>query len=184
MSKLIAGIIATLIPTLLTTLLAMSALADSTQPANAAEATPLRPLVVFLVRHGEKRDNSKDAQLTTTGRERALALANTLRDAEIQQVHSSDYARTRDTAAPTAQEMGVAVQYYDPRQLPRLVEKLLKTGGRHLVVGHSNSTPDMVKLLTGQSTPEIDEAVEFDRLYIVTRDKAGSSSVLLRYGKP
>jgi hypothetical protein len=122
MSKLIAGIVAMLLVT--------CALADGTPAANAADAEALPPLVVFLVRHGEKRDSGKDPQLTSAGRERAVALANTLRDAEIQQVHSSDYARTRDTAAPTAQEIGVPVQYYDPRQLPILVEKLHRTGGR------------------------------------------------------
>jgi hypothetical protein len=65
------------------------------------------------------------------------------------------------------------------------VRKLRRSGGRHLVVGHSNTTPEMVELLSGEPTPGIDEAGEYDRLYIVTpvADHV-VSSVQIRYGKP
>jgi probable phosphoglycerate mutase len=77
------------------------------------------------------------------------------------------------------------VQYYNPRQLPALAKILRKAGGRHLVVGHSNTTPELAELLTGQPTPDIEEATEYDRLYIVTLDQHGTGdSVLLRYGNP
>ena len=41
--------------------------------------------------------------------------------AEIEYVHSSDFIRTRGTAAPTAAEHGLEVKLYDPRELPALV---------------------------------------------------------------
>ena len=143
-----------------------------------------KPLVVFLVRHAEKVDASRDPKLSAAGQERADVLAKTLRSSEIEHVHSSDYVRTRKTAAPFAKKHELKTDLYNPRDLPALVEKLRKTGGRHLVVGHSNTTPKMVELLGGKPGAEINEKSEYDRLYIVTIGKDGTvTSVLMRYGK-
>ena len=143
-----------------------------------------KPLQVFLVRHGEKVDYSKDARLAAAGHERAEILAGLLRNAELEYVHSSDFVRTRDTAKPTASAHGLKMDLYNPDDLPVLVEKLRKTGGRHLVVGHSNTTPGMVELLGGTPGSKINDESEYDRLYIVTIAKDGSvNSLLLRYGK-
>lgn len=156
-------------------------LAALTAPA-AASAD--EPLVVFLVRHAEKVDSSEDPPLSESGRERAALLARVLRDAHVQQVHSSDYIRTRDTAAPAAELARTEVKLYDPSDLPALVEKLRRAGGRHLVVGHSNTTPDAVKILGGDPGAPITEADEYDRLYVVTVGGDGKvSTVLMRYGR-
>ncbi len=150
-------------------------------PAAAAD----EPLVVFLVRHAEKVDSSEDPQLTEAGRERAALLARTLRDAHIERVHSSDYVRTRDTAAPAATLTRTEVQLYDAGDIPALVAKLKATGGRHLVVGHSNTTPEAVKLLGGDPGSPIEESNDYDRLYVVTVGTDGvASTVLLRFGRP
>jgi len=144
-----------------------------------------KPLVVFLVRHGEKVDADSDPELSDAGRERAALLAQTLSDVQLQHVHSSDYIRTRDTAGPTASAHGLEVQLYDPRDLPAIASRLKEMGGRHLVVGHSNTTPALVELLGGDPRAEIDESAEYDRLYIVTIGPDGTSkSALLRYGTP
>jgi len=142
-----------------------------------------KPLQVFLVRHAEKIDKSKDPNLSAEGLERALILARVLRDSRIEYVHSSDFIRTRDTATPIADAQELEVELYDPRNLPILVEKLRRKGGRHLVVGHSNTTPLMVELLGGEPGAEINEESEYDRLYIVTVATDRSvNSVMLRYG--
>jgi phosphohistidine phosphatase SixA len=143
-----------------------------------------KPLVVFLVRHAEKADHSQDPELSAAGRERAELLAKSLRSANIEFVHSSNFIRTRETATPTANEFGLDVTIYDPYSLNVFAEQLRQLGGRHLVVGHSNTTPAMVKLLGGNSGIAINEEGEFDRLYRVTIDNEGRvSTVLLRYGK-
>ena len=132
--------------------------------------------MVFLVRHGEKADLSDNPELSAAGHERAAALARNLRNAEIEYVHSSDFTRTRDTAAPTANKYGLEVELYDARQgLPTLVEKLRRTGGRHLGVGQSNTTPRLVELLGGKPNSVINEG-ELDRLYIVTIERDGAAS--------
>ena len=56
-------------------------------------------------------------------------------------------------------------------------------GGRHLVVGHSNTVPELVALLGGDGGPPIDEAGEYDRLYVVTLTANGRvRSELRHYG--
>lgn len=157
--------------------LAMTSHAHESLIASADEAT-----VVFLVRHAEKVDASRDPQLSMAGHQRAEALAVTLRDANIEQIHSSDYIRTRDTAAPLADLLNLPVQIYDAADLPAVAAALLQRGGRHLVVGHSNTTPVLVELLGGDGGVPIKEESEYDRLYVVTINSKGSaSSVLLRF---
>ncbi len=140
------------------------------------------PATVFLVRHAEKTTEEQDPGLTEAGLARAFELATMLRDAGIEHILSSDYRRTRDTAIPLAEALGLSIEIYDPRDLPALVARLAELGGRVLVVGHSNTTPTVVELLGGDPGPPIDEA-EHDRLYVVSTGIDGSvSTVLIRYG--
>jgi len=156
-------------------------------------ASQQQPLVAFLVRHAEKAaDGSADPDLTVAGRLRAAELAVLLRDTDIKHVHSSKdpktgirIKRTGNTAAPIAEELGQKVKLYDPRDLPTLVTLLRQVGGRHLIVGHSNTTPKVVELLGGESGAPINDKREFDRLYIVNVGANGMvSTVMMRYGAP
>ena len=164
---------------LLTTLLA----GCSTTHDTNAQATIHKPLEVFLVRHAEKTKDKTDPDLTPAGYERASELAKLLRSANLEFIHSSDYLRTKQTAAPTASVFEKEVLLYDPRDLPGMADKLKAMGGRHLVVGHSNTTPQLTELLGGDPVSEIYEKSEYDRLYIVTIAKNGSvNSMLMRFG--
>jgi len=170
---------------IVTMLMAVTGIDCATCPQATPTATESKPLVAFLVRHAEKVDSSSDAALSEAGRARAAALAATLRSAGITHVHSSDFTRTRETAAPTAAIYALEVELYDPKDLPTLVGKLRKAGGRHLVVGHSDTTPALAALLGGEPGAPIEEASEYDRLYVITVGRDGAaSSVLLRYGTP
>ena len=53
--------------------------------------------------------------------------------------------------------------------------ELTRDGLRHLVVGHSNTTPPLVELFGGDAGPPIDEASEYDRLYGSPDIKVGRS---------
>ena len=138
--------------------------------------------VVFLVRHAEKASASPDPGLTEAGETRAQALAELLRDAGVDVVYSTDYRRTRDTAAPLAVKLGLGLTTYDPRNLGELAADIRSQGVRCLVVGHSNTTPELVGLLGGEPGPPIDEKSEYDRLYVVTIGADGAvETVVLRY---
>lgn len=144
--------------------------------------------IVYLVRHAEKQISSgemmsKDPDLTAPGVARAKDLARLLQDAGIQYVYSSDYKRTRNTAQPIADLLGLEVQIYDPRKSEELVQQIQSNAGRYLVVGHSNSTPNLVKLLGGEAGEPIDDATEYDRLYtMVLQDGVAPVTLRTRYG--
>ncbi|CAM3634096.1 SixA phosphatase family protein [Litorimonas haliclonae] len=151
------------------------------QPTQLPAAQPAATF--FLVRHAEKTSDKNDPALTAQGRQRAELLADTLQDAGITRIYSSDYIRTRDTAAPLAERLGRQVEIYDVGDLQAIASKLKAEGKRALVVGHSNTTPELVDLLGGEGGEPIVEATEYDRLYVVTLGKGGNmSTTLLRYG--
>jgi len=141
------------------------------------------PLTVFLVRHAEKIDQSRDPDLSVKGYRRAGELARVLANADIERIHSSNFIRTRETASPLAETLDLQIELYDPRDLNSLAEQIKKDGGRHLVVGHSNTTPALVEILGGDPGSPIEEEHEYDRLYIVSFVGNEVNTVLLRYGE-
>lgn len=137
---------------------------------------------VYLARHAETVGGDGDDRfLGDAGRARAEALADMLEDAGIQRVFSTDYRRTRETAAPIADRLGLEVEPYDPRDLPGFAEELLSLGQVVLVVGHSNTTPELVEHLGGVPGAPIDEPTEHDRLYRV--ELPSGETVVTRYGE-
>jgi phosphohistidine phosphatase SixA len=155
-----------------------------TTTVTSGEAKTHKPAVIFLVRHAEKMKDSSDPALTEAGHARSALLAKLLKDAKIEHIHSSNYKRTMQTAAPLAEALNIEVQLYDPRDLPAIALKLRQEGGRHLVVGHSNTTPQLTELLGGEGGTPIVEATEYDRLYFVNLDARGdTSSTMLRFGE-
>ncbi len=160
--------------------LTLAVFIPSCQPA-AETPTYVPESVFFLVRHAEKVDESEDSPLTDHGRRRAEALRSTLRDSGIEAIYSSDFVRTRDTAHPLAEELGMELILYDQNRLDDLARKLLDSPGRYLIVGHSNTTPVLAELLGGEPGAEI-SSDEYDRLYmLVHRPGAGTSTVVLRF---
>jgi len=138
--------------------------------------------VIFIVRHAEKRDG-KDPNLTAQGQLRALRLATVLSSTPLNKVYTTDYNRTRETAAAVTQDKQLGLSVYDPRDMAAFTQQLLTEQGSILVVGHSNTSTDLVERLGAEKQLPIDDASEFDRLYIVTlnQNKQLVSSVLLRY---
>ncbi|MFI5075863.1 MAG: histidine phosphatase family protein, partial [Vicinamibacteria bacterium] len=61
---------------------------------------------VIVVRHAEKADQTPDSALSPKGQVRAKALADLLRGAGVTHVITSEYLRTRETAAPLATALG------------------------------------------------------------------------------
>ena len=138
--------------------------------------------VMYLVRHAEKQKGS-DPSLTKAGHERAAALAEFLKDKNINAVFSTDYKRTLETAEPTAKQAGVEVRKYDPRDLPLMKGQLSLGKGATLVVGHSNTTPRLFNLLTGLDHADLQEH-QYDHVYIVKTIVGGETSHSIHYLEP
>jgi len=143
---------------------------------------PEPELVVYLVRHAEKAIGPGPG-LTDAGTARAAELAREMRDSDIEHVLSTDFRRTRATAQPTADALDLELELYDPVDLAGLAARLRQAGGRYLVVGHSNTTPELVGLLGGEPGDPIDEQTEYDRLYVISiRNEDRIDTELRRYG--
>jgi broad specificity phosphatase PhoE len=175
--------LALLLPVVL--LLALSTLAGCA--ANGSAPRTSEPMLVggtvYLARHAETvGGEGEDRYLGEPGRARAEALADALEGAGIQRVFSTDFPRTRETAAPIAERLGLEVELYDPRELAAFAERLLSMGQTVLVVGHSNTTPELVELLGGAPGPPIDEPTEHDRLYRV--EVPSGETTVTRYAGP
>jgi broad specificity phosphatase PhoE len=133
--------------------------AISLLPALAAA----EPSAIYLVRHGEKMAG-QDPELTPQGQARANNIAAILHRAGITAIFSTPTNRTRQTAAPLAKRTGLTVQLYDPAAPKALVEKVRGLGGAVVVVGHSNTLPELVRLFGGAPGTDIADD-EYDRLY-------------------
>ena len=79
----------------------------------AATAKATEGFTVFLVRHAEKQKNIEDPGLTPCGEQRAQWLAEFFSQSTLDRVYSSNYRRTRDTAQPTTQRLGIPLTSYD-----------------------------------------------------------------------
>lgn len=125
---------------------------------------------LYLVRHAEKQaDGSRDPNLTEAGEQRAKFLAAWLKNKQIGDIYSSGYQRTIGTARPLASELGLLLHIYDPQDQSELVERLLDRQDNAFVVGHSNTIPELARMLCGCTIDDIDES-EYDRLIVVSID--------------
>lgn len=122
------------------------------------------PAIIYLVRHGEKAASGKDPELTADGQARARNIAVTLQKTGIKSIFSTPYMRTRQTAQALAVLNGVEVQGYDPKAPAALVKKVKMLTGAVLVVGHSDTLPELVRMFGGAAGADIADN-EYDRLY-------------------
>ena len=160
--------------------IALAMIAFATLAACASTPEP-DAQTIYLVRHAEKA-SGQDPHLTIVGRARAEILAAELADANLSAIYSTDTNRTRETAAPTANAYGLTVLPYDASNLDTFANMLRATPGSILVVGHSNTTPELVKALGGKPGAPIVEATEYDRLYVLTANGRRYRTELRSYG--
>jgi broad specificity phosphatase PhoE len=151
--------------------------------AVAAVDVRAQTTVVVLVRHAEKVDDSRDPPLSKAGERRAEALAAALGDAGIQAVYTTQYVRTRDTAAPLAQAVGVdpviVASAGDAAAIAAHIREH-NVGRTVLVVGHSNTVPAIITALGGADVGKIGDD-EYSHLFIVLLDGSGAGVVRATY---
>jgi broad specificity phosphatase PhoE len=170
----------------------------SSQACAAPHAAPVSPIAaagttIVLVRHAEKStDDPRDPSLSEAGQRRALSLVAVLMDARVKDIYVTQYKRTRQTAEPIAQaamismiERPINAANSATYAQDLASEILTRSAGKSvLVVGHSNTIPDIVKALSGSAVPPIADA-DYDRIFIVTIPATGRPRVIqMRYGQP
>jgi broad specificity phosphatase PhoE len=154
---------------------------DKSQPGAA-------PALVLLVRHAEKaREPAEDPPLTPAGVQRAQDLAAALKDAGVTTIVTTQLRRTRDTAQPLADALGLSPEIVpvgeDEGAHAAAVAAAVRghPGGIVLVVGHSNTVPKIIAALGGPSMPEICETL-FANLFVLALDADAARLVRAHYG--
>jgi phosphohistidine phosphatase SixA len=142
----------------------------------ATTVTAADKQVIFVVRHAERADAGSagaqmmnaDPPLSPAGKARAERLAASLHDARIAQVFTTELRRTRETAAPTASAAHVEPVTVPSKDVDGLIARVTAAKGVSLIVGHSNTIPEILEKL-GVSEPVQVNDNEFGDLFVVVR---------------
>ena len=138
---------------------------------------------VILVRHAERLATpGNDPDLSAAGKKRAKLLFHILSRANVSAIYTSKFTRTKQTAQPLAEVLGLMP--IEATEAPVIKDLILgnHAGMTVLVVGHTDTVPEVIRLLGDNSGHEIDDA-EFDAMFVAT--VLGESSVRvtrLKYG--
>jgi len=138
---------------------------------------------VILVRHAEKADASKDPVLSEVGQARAKALAEMLAGSGITAIYCSEYQRTKQTAEPLAAALKIPIRTFPASDPAGLVDQLRMAHADEviLVVGHSNTLPDLLKRL-GHPVVETIADDDYGRIFVlIPRIEKTPVVVWLRY---
>jgi broad specificity phosphatase PhoE len=123
---------------------------------------------IYIVRHGERLNSSDTTSLSEIGYERAETLALVLADKDIDSIFVSDYARTRQTAQPTADRLNLPLITYNPRPAELIASRLKNIKNKNvLVVGHSDTILEVAKRLETTPTRSKIEGTDFDNFLVV-----------------
>ena len=123
---------------------------------------------VYVMRHLQKAAGD-DPPLTEEGSLLADMVASMLgfRDFGMKAVFATKTRRAQQTGEPLAKFLGVPVTPYDPRDVPALVAAVKAVPGNVLIVGHSNTVPDLVAAFGGKKPPALAES-DYGTIYQVT----------------
>jgi broad specificity phosphatase PhoE len=103
----------------------------------------------YVMRHLHTPAGANDPDLTPEGQRQAQLLANWFKGEPPAVIFVSDTKRARQTAAPLAAKLRLEPVVYDPRNMPALIAEIQKSPNPALIVGHSNTVPDIVSALGG-----------------------------------
>jgi phosphohistidine phosphatase SixA len=127
--------------------------------------------LVFVVRHAERADATmkpeKDPLLSEAGKARAEKLAKLLADSGVNAVVVTEFVRTQETAKPLATKLGLKPELLPAKDTAAMVAKLKEKHATDtvLVVGHSNTVPDIVAAYGGPAFKLGDD--EYDNLFVI-----------------
>ena len=136
---------------------------------------------VYVIRHLQK-GTGDDPPLTAEGAAYAQQLAQHLAGSKIKAVFATATRRAQQTGAPTAARMGVTVTTYHPGDGAGLKAAVTAVGGPVLIVGHSNTVPEIVAAFGGQKPAAIADD-QYGTLYLVEPGKSDVRQFSLAAGE-
>ena len=147
---------------------------------------------MIFIRHADTAAGpAGDPGLSEAGRRRVAELTRQLVDADVvagvDAIYVTQYRRAQETAQPLADALDLPVNRYDAADTEEILETILKRhkGKIILVVGHSNTVPELIANLgASKKVPPIAED-EYDNIYVIAIPWFGKTKTIrLRYGEP
>lgn len=139
---------------------------------------------LVLTRHAEKESGKKDPRLTSAGANRAENLKDILLPLQPERCYTTHPARCVLTTMPLAKAIKSPNAHYEPKDYYSLFDTIIKEhkAKKALIVGHSNTIPEMLNLLIGEKKYEEFDESEYSRLFLVVTKGLGESEIMeLRY---
>lgn len=145
--------------------------------------------LVYVVRHAERADGGAsapqmtgarpDPPLSAAGKTRADKLASMLSASGIGAIYATEFIRTQQTAAPVATMLKLKATVLSSASAADLVARMKADHPNDivLVVGHSNTIPEIIKALGGPAVTVADD--EYDKLFLVV--PATGAMTVIRY---
>ncbi|MGH8129678.1 MAG: SixA phosphatase family protein [Steroidobacteraceae bacterium] len=138
---------------------------------------------VIVMRHAEKAAvPPDDPPLSQAGEARALELAQHFGRApkglRLDSIIVSEFRRTQETVRPLANRLGVPVIVVPAKDPAQAAQRALdeNRGGRVLIVGHSDTVPDIVKELSGDDVGAMRET-EYGIVYVIAVPRFSRAAV-------
>jgi broad specificity phosphatase PhoE len=129
---------------------------------------PGQKKTIILVRHAEKVDASQDPELSPDGKQRAERLMRIVKKYRPGAIYSTDFKRTRGTAAPMASRRKLQIETYDARKPADLIDAIMRSRTkRFMIVGHSNTVPGLANLLGKKELFRNLDDAEYGAIWIV-----------------
>jgi 2,3-bisphosphoglycerate-dependent phosphoglycerate mutase len=144
---------------------------------------------IIVIRHAEKELGSiSDPPLSTAGEERAALLARMFGEprgaGRIDAIYATEMRRAQATALPLAARLRLPIVATAEAPPAQLAARVLRDhrGARVLIVGHSNTVPEIVKSFAGTNDIEAISEQDYGTMYIISVPRVGRPNVLrLRY---
>lgn len=167
------------------------------QACTVARPAAVRPVIgattIVVVRHAEKStDDPRDPSISAAGQERARALSAVLKDAGVGAIYATQYKRTSQTAELLARQLGLPIIDRPVNAANSAIyaaglarEVLAVAAGKTvLIVGHSNTVPQIVQAFSGSTVLPIDDSV-YDLIFVIVVAPGSPAKLFnLRFGRP
>ena len=137
---------------------------------------------IFFIRHADKNSNEgDDPHLSNKGTNRAIYWQQFFKHIVFDEIYSTEFNRNMETAAIIKNEHLNRIIPYSALSF-EILQQLQKIGGKKvLIIGHSNTIPDMVNRIIGVNKYPPLSHKNYNHIYHVTIGVDGSVSSNLFY---
>jgi phosphohistidine phosphatase SixA len=142
--------------------LAAASVAIACQPARAADK-------IYVMRHLQKAEGT-DPPLSAEGAANAQQVVTVLGKRKIRAIFATPTKRAVETGEPLAKALKLSVTSYDPRNPAALNQAVDAIKGAALIVGHSNTVPEIVTQFGGEQVGPLADT-EYGTIFVVTPGK-------------